>query len=136
KYRLTDEQQRKLQEIRTKFKAETLPLKKELSTACLEREAYTFHSDAEAQKIKEYHKKIRGLEGKIDDLRSDAEIEVAGILTKEQRAYHGDVLSFWFKNTGWYEECSMMGRSGGWGHRRRGGYPPGPQKLMLHGSWE
>jgi len=122
KYRLTEEQQRKIDEIHARYDEKILPLEKALSSKRLELEAYVSRPDASPEKVKAYRKEIRELEGQIEDLRVDARAEAAKVLTKEQREYFGDGYDFWGMGPGWRHYCPMMGREWGWGHGPMGGH--------------
>ena len=114
RYRLDETQQQKIDEIHTKYDDKILPLQRELHSKSLELEAYKSRPDATAGKIKAFGKEIRNLEGKIDDLRVDAQAEAAKVLTKEQREYFGDTFSFWSMGSGWHDDCPMMHGNFGW----------------------
>lgn len=108
KYRLSEDQQAKTNQIHAKFDEKLLPLRKELSAKRLELMAYISRDDASPEKIKAYRKEIRDLQDKIDDLRLDAKAEINQVFTKEQQAYFGNRYDFWEMGHGHDGFCPMM----------------------------
>ncbi len=117
KYPLTATQQQKIDEIHTKYDEKILPLERELYSKRLELQAYASSPDATAENIKTLRKEIRNLEGKIEDLKVDARAEAAKVLTREQREYYGNTISFWTMGSGWHDDCPMMRSTSIWYNR-------------------
>lgn len=113
-YRLSEEQQAKIDQIHAKFDEKLLPLRKELTAKRLEWRAYISRDDASPEKIKAYRKEIRDLQDKIDDLRLDAKTEINQVLTKEQRAYFGNRYDLWGMAHGHDGFCPMMNEDWSW----------------------
>lgn len=112
KYWLTAEQLQKVREIRSEYNNEILPLQRKLSSLRIEARGYAENPDAEIAKIKNYREDIRGLEGKIDDLRLDARAAINKILTKEQRVYFSDAKHPSDNFDWWDMDGGMMGNMG------------------------
>jgi len=136
KYRLTEQQQQKVDDIHATYDDKILPLQRELHSKHLELEAYASRPDATVEKIKAFGKEIRNLEGKIDDLQVDAQAEAAKILTKEQRDYFGDTYNIWDMDSGWHDDCPMMrGHKGkGWDKHNHSSTGWMRERNMRHGG--
>lgn len=142
RYRLTEEQWRKIDDIHARYNEKILPLERKLSSKRLELKAYASGPEPTPEKIKAYYKEIRDLEGKIEDLKVDAHAEIAKVLTREQRDYFGDIYTFWDIGDGWNDYCPMMrGHRGWWGHGSMGMHQMGghfggaPHGGMGHHGW-
>ena len=121
KYWLTADQLTRIRELRSKYDDEILPLQRNLFSLRIESRGYASNPDADISKIKDYREEIRGLEGKIDDLRLDARSEINKVLTKEQRVYFSDNFDWWGTQRGMMENmrdmremCPMMSGSRDW----------------------
>ncbi len=94
-YWLTADQLTRIRDIRSNYGDKILPLQQKLYSLRIEARGYASDPDADLGKIKDYREEIRGLEGKVDDLRLDARGEINKVLTKEQRAYFSDNFDWW-----------------------------------------
>jgi len=113
RYRLTEEQWRKIEEIYSKYSDRILPFEKEVYSRSLELKAYISRPEAEPRKIKALLMEIRNLKGRIEDLKVDIWAEVAKVLTEEQRKYLGYIFPLGLGRT-WDNYCPMMHGHMGW----------------------
>ncbi len=95
KYWLTAQQIDNVRQIRSDYGDKIVPLQQRLYSLRIQARGYASDPDADLGKIKDYREEIRGLEGKIDDLRLDARGEINKVLTKEQRVYFSDNFDWW-----------------------------------------
>lgn len=108
---LTPEQDKKLQELRQKFVAETAKLRGELLTKRLELQSLWTNPKAEAKAIMEKEKAFRDLQNQMRDKRLQFKLEARQFLTPEQIA-------------GFRPGCGM-GPGAGWGPMKGRGMGPG-----------
>lgn len=112
--RLTQEQARKIGEIRSKYEAQLLPLEKERAVTTVELETALSGGDVPADKVAQLRRKARDLERQIEDLQEEANAAALQLLTPEQRRYYGDDFELFDSGYGWGSRCQ------GW-DRMRGG---------------
>jgi len=119
-YRLSSDQISKIISIRKKYDDKIQPLRQQLWDLKVEARKYSAQPDADIKKIKDYRKKIRNLQAKIEDLRLDARAEINKVLTKDQRAYFGN-YAFGFGHMGMHGNMEMGGMMNGAGMSMMGG---------------
>ncbi len=113
KYWLTAQQIDNVRQIRSDYGDKIVPLQQRLYSLRIEARGYASDPDADLGKIRDYREEIRGLEGKIDDLRLDARGEINKVLTKEQRVYFSDNFDWWDGGRGMMS--GMRGMDNGYG---------------------
>jgi Spy/CpxP family protein refolding chaperone len=106
-YALSAEQITKINDIRTQYLEDILPLQNQVRSLRIESRGYSSRYDAEVDKIREYRNKMRDLEGKIENYRLDMREDINKVLTKEQRLYFNDGgYGWWDMNKNWWHEGS------------------------------
>jgi len=108
-YWLSSDQISKIVTIRKKYDDKIQPLRQQLRDLKVEARKYSIQPDADIKKIKDYRKKIRNLQDKIDDLRLNARAEINKVLTKDQRAYFSSYAFGNWWNMGMHMDMGMDG---------------------------
>ena len=109
---LTDEQIRKIAEIRQKAEEQAIPIRGELFTLRQQLALALRSAQVDANKVKELASRINDLEGQLEQIRLQVWLDIRGVLTDEQRAKLGTFMG--------------LGILGGPGFGRRGGFGLGP----------
>ena len=112
-YRLTQDQARKMDEIRAKYEEKLVSLQKELASKSVELEAAFSRTDVPLSNMTALRRQVRDLEDQIEDLEMEANAAAAKILTPDQGAYFRGAFNLFDGGWGW--SCP-------WNRSWRGGY--------------
>ena len=109
--KLTEEQQKELQALRTDFAKEMVPLRNEIQIKTLELKQLWLADELDEEAIVAKSKAISALRNQTQEKRTLHRLEAAKILTKEQRAKFSRI-GFLKRNRGCGHEGQLMGRLG------------------------
>lgn len=109
---LTDEQIQKISEIQQKAYEQSIPIQGELYTLRQQLALALRSAQVDAGKVKELAARINELQGQLQQIRLQAQLDVRNVLTDEQRAKLNTLGGFGIRGFGNY----------GFGHR--GGFGP------------
>lgn len=109
---LTDEQIQKISEIQQKAYEQAVPIQGQLFTLRQQLALALRSAQVDANKVKELAARINELQGQLQQIRLQAQLDIRGVLTDEQRAKLNTFMGPW--------------GFGGHGFGRRGGFGPGP----------
>ena len=127
-YQLTQDQVNEINQYRSEYDSEIVPLQKELRALRTEMRGYNYRNNANPDQIKDYRNQIRDLENQIEDYRFEARDKMSGIFTDNQRGYFNDTSIGWWD--GMYDRCGWDygdmyydndSYRGGWSNHRNGG---------------
>ncbi len=126
-YSLSADQIQNINKIRLQYNQRLLPLQNELDSVLYEARSYSLTPNADTNRIKNYNKKSRDLEGKIADIRVDMQADINKLMTSDQILnFNNGGYGWWDSDRDWWYERSGMGygmssgigRTGSFGMRR------------------
>ena len=104
-YALSAEQISEINDIRHSYNEKVLPLQMELRSLKSETSGNRYRYSSDIDKTKEYRKKIRDLEAKIEDDQLNVQADINQLLSKEQQLYFNDGGYGWWNENDkcWHE---------------------------------
>lgn len=101
RYRVTEQQARKIDEILAKYDSKLAPIEDKLASKRIDLDAALSRSDAPESQVTALRQEIGDLEAQLDRLQAEANAAAAQVLSSSQRAYFGDTFVFYEQGYGW-----------------------------------